>query len=565
MESMEHFSSVRDRIRIRIEKRIESLQNGYRQNIGLVGLPGIGKTHFLCSMFKTLTGRSHLVPFFLQAEKLSFDCFLESWIGALLSGLFLSQNITVPKNFSSLLQAAEFIVPKTTEKIRNLKKLVRQERNVAAVKELFSLARILAEETKKNVILMIDEFQALGKLPIPDPFALLGKEMMVDTHTLYFVTSSQPQRAKEIFHDKLSLLFGNFEVIDMVPFSFSETVEVLTSRLPGFLFSPLQKKFMIRMTDGHPAYLDLLIDQLSSPTPPEESWEVPTDYLLAAFIRELSSRKGRIALMFEKRLEACSRFAKDGSPYIQALLAISHGRHKVLAIATFLERKITETKNILQRLVQEDMVAKRGSFYVLEDPLFRFWLKHAYEVRNHCYTPDQEAICTGLKRSLREEFEQIERQERMDITARVEGLLKEFRNDVVEVDEKKFQCPYFSEIVFRPTNGRIFPLLARSGKTRWFCQIAPAPVVEEDVTAFLEELQRLRKKVQRKIMITLKGIDQNAKLMAQEAKIQLWNLRNFNALLDLYDLPKIITTDESQERGHDATDLGALAQSIHQT
>lgn len=85
-------------------------------------------------------------------------------------------------------------------------------------------------------------------------------------------------------------------------------------------------------------------------------------------------------------------------------------------------------------------------------------------------------------------------------------------------------------------------------------------VKEEDVTFFLDELKRSKKRVQRKIMIALQGIDQNAKLMAQEAGIQLWDLKDLNALFELYDLPQVIFYKEKEE---DGSTLGALAQSVH--
>ena len=83
---------------------------------------------------------------------------------------------------------------------------------------------------------------------------------------------------------------------------------------------------------------------------------------------------------------------------------------------------------------------------------------------------------------------------------------------------------------------------------------------EEDVASFLEELKRTRKNVQRKVMIILRGIDQNARLMAQQANIQLWGLRDFNALLELYNLPKVILLSEREGNG---PALGALAQSLY--
>ncbi|HXV27516.1 MAG TPA: hypothetical protein VD913_00980, partial [bacterium] len=66
-----------------------------------------------------------------------------------------------------------------------------------------------------------------------------------------------------------------------------------------------------------------------------------------------------------------------------------------------------------------------------------------------------------------------------------------------------------------------------------------------------------RKKIQRKILVALAGIDQNAKLMAQEARVQIWDLRSFNTLLDLYNLPKMILMREKH-----GSPVGAMAQSV---
>ena len=73
------------------------------------------------------------------------------------------------------------------------------------------------------------------------------------------------------------------------------------------------------------------------------------------------------------------------------------------------------------------------------------------------------------------------------------------------------------------------------------------------------------RKVQRKVLIVLGGIDQNAKLIAQEAKMQLWDLRVLNGLLDLYDLPKIILS--SHEGIHEPQEIhephvGSVAQDL---
>jgi len=50
--------------------------------------------------------------------------------------------------------------------------------------------------------------------------------------------------------------------------------------------------------------------------------------------------------------------------------------------------------------------------------------------------------------------------------------------------------------------------------------------------------------------------------MAQEAKIQLWDLCSLNELFEVYDLPKMIILPEDEEAKDEPT-LGAVAQELH--
>ncbi len=538
-------SFKRDQIRSHIDLRISAHLKGYRQNLGIIGAEGLGKSHLLAEVYHSHASSAALIPLYLNLRTLDFDHLLDRWLTALLTSAVANRNIEPSLNFQALIQTAESFIPETVQKIRQLKKWFRKgERHTAAVRELFGLASSLAEETGKKILLMMDEFQELERLQVPDPFALLGKEIMVGKETLYIVTSSKPDRIREIFRHKLSLLFGNFEVIDMAPLGFDETVQFIHQRMPQPKLSSLQKKFLIRMTDGIPVYLERFLDRFSQSPVSSEDGSLSDENFILAFFEELIGPGGNLSLLFENRLSRCNRIAKDASVFIKALLAMSSGRRKILGIATFIERKTQDTKKILQRLVQEEIIHKRGSFYILEDYLYRFWLREVYQTVLHSHAPGSSEPHAHLLRALKEAFKRIEQEEKLDITGKVESLFREFRNDLVELNQKRTRFPQFSEIAFRPTNGRVFPLFARNPDVRWICQIANQPVQEEDVHFFMEDLKRFRKKVQRKIMITLAGIDQNAKLMAQAAEIQLWDLRNFNTLLDIYDLPKIIMMKE---------------------
>lgn len=562
---------VRGDISSLIEKRIEALEKGYRQNIGLVGLSGSGKTYFLSSLFQTISVHPRFIPIYVQAEGMDLDHFADRWTGAILTGLFLSQGVQPPQTFHSLLLAADPIIPKTTDRIRALKKSLRREKSAALLKELFSISEIFAQETGKKLILMIDEFDQLDSLGVPDPFGILGKEIMVQKNTLYLVASSAPSKAREIFKEKLSMLFGNFEVLDMGRFGFEETAAFLRTRFPEIEFSESQKEFLIRITDGKPDYLELILDQLGNCLASHavrettfiknEAGEMSSNYLLESIHRELTAPYGRLEQLFQKKITACRAFGKDAAPALRVLIAMSHGRYRLNAIASAVERKIQDTKKILARLEGKDLIQRRGAFYLLEDPLFHFWLREVFEKSRHLYRPDRGMLEEELMLALKREFEKTEACERGTYERRIESLMKEFRNDSFEIDGRKIQCPQFTEMNVRASGLQPAVFMAKNSKAKWHCQLHYGQVNEDEVTAFLEDLKKYRKKPQQKILFMLRGIEQNAKLMAQEAGVQLWDLRLLNTLLDLYDLPKIVLLPE-RDTPH-GSNVGALAQGVY--
>lgn len=563
MENLLSPSLMRDRIRDCIEKRVEGLHKGFRQNVALLGPPRMGKTSLVGCILSSLHGRKTAIPIWVRADAISFDDFVQNWIGGLLSGLFLSQDVCPPPSLHSLMQASEPLIPRTVEAIRRFRRNLAQEKASNSLRELFSLPRQLSEETGKNIVLVIDEFQGLENLPAADPFGLLGKEIMVNKNTLFLVTSSMPGRAREIFQHKLSLLFGNFELIEMMPFTFQETMHFLRLRLPKRRFSKSQIKFLIHMTNGHPFYLDLILDRLEQFLSVNFDSEISQELFLRTFHAELFDSHGRLAQEFEKRLGVCGRVKKDRGVCILTLLAVAEGKRKIQAIANSLEMKSAEVAGTLQKLLQEGLIVKRGSFYVLEDPLFAFWLRHVYQTRNQFFYPSVCKLQDVLWQRLVEVYGQLEACDQQSIMSRIEILFKEFRNDTVEVNGKKFYCPYFSDIHLKSLRGNASFLRARNARVRWLCRIAEDHLTEEEMTIFLDEFKRIRKNVQRCVLVTLAGIDQNAKLMAQTAKIQLWDLRNLNVLLGLYGLPKIILLPQTVG-DRNATTVGALAQGLPQ-
>lgn len=558
---------MHEEIRSRVFKRITALEKGYRQNLGLIGLEGVGKTSLLHSIFHTLCGQSQFIPVYVNAPSIDYELFIDKWLEAMLRGVFLSQAVLPPSQLESLITAADPVIPKTVEKIKLIKKTMRREKNSTLVRDLFSLTGVLAEETSKKVILMIDEFQALQILPSSDPFAVLGKEIMIEKNTLYVVSSSEPKLAVEIFHEKLSLLFSNFEILEIGSFNPATACEYLKNAIPSYQFSPAQQRMLIHMTGAHPSYLRILVsrikDKYASFKKSDLSFEeaplsLPNEFFFDALRVELFEHYGSLSLLFEKKLQGLDA-GKDKSGCIKVLLSLSKGPSKPSDIADDVNQKASEVKKYLTRLTENNRVLKSGSFYFIEDTMFALWLRNVFAERQTLHLPGQDQNQQFVS-VLEQQLHGLIQISETNLETRLERLFRVFRDEVVSIEGKKFCCPHFSELALWPGTGKKPLLFARAQKIRWACQIFDQKIQEEDILLFQSDIKQHSKHSHKKVLIALGDIEHSAKLLSQESKIQLWFPKDLNFLFGLYRLPPTILLPR-QEANEPV--VGALAQGIY--
>lgn len=537
---------TRQQVRQTLNKRIDSFQLGYRQNIGILGNAGLGKTKLLHQVYNAYSKENQVICAFLQADSLDFQQLVDIWMGSLLTAYlrYRKKSIEGPNDCNVLIESCEMDLPKTTKLMKGILKQLQRRKFEGLVEALFSLTQVMYQETGRDILLIIDEFQHLEKLPANDPFALLGKEIMVQTHTFYLVASSKKEHAKEIFREKLSLLFGNFEVVELRAFGFEETQDYLNSHFPKTKFTEYQKQLLIVLTDGEPLYLDLICDRLKFYISPVADQMISDPLIFLTLQEELYNFKGRIHLLFENRLQSAVRNARDVSACLKTLICISKGKHKLSEISASIGRTKNETKRFLQKLIQEDCVNKRGDFFLIEDSLFCFWLSEVFDRKSHSYAPSDKRASEELYSSLQEVMEKVNHHAKLSMTARIEKVIREFRGDTLEWEEIKCKFPQFTEVLHRQTSGRFDGLEAKNEKCRWICQIANQKVQEEDVLNFMSDLKRLKKRVHAKVIFCLQGVEQNARLMAQDSKIKLYGVRDINLFLRVHNLPQIITLSE---------------------
>ncbi len=530
----------RDRVSALLEKRLDAFQKGYRQNIGIIGLPFLGKS-FLTQSFldRVVVGHPEIIPIHYVCQEFdSFERFSERWMGELLISLYRSIYKSVPDSFPILIRALKKVIPNTISRMKGIKSFTLNHRHQEAYRELLALTGEIQKEHGKKFLMVLDEFHLLTDIGLNDPFGNLGKEIMIQKETMFLVTSSQPARSLSIFREKLSLLFGNFEIIELGPFDFDEAIQFMDHHLVQLNLENELKRFLVRLTDGHPYYLDQIINRLQRTEKKDES-VTNRQLITEALTCELYETRGVLYQHFQSRFYQIAH----GRPwpfFADALLAIALGHKKLSQMNRFLHQKISHLKKIIEKLLFHEMIKKHGSFYQIHDPLFRFWLAKAYYRQRFMGERLPLARLEGFKKELNQAIEESTIEDKRELPKRIVELFLNFRNDVVELNRKKFKCPHFTEILSRPNNGRVFPVFARNGKTRWLCQVLSGRITEDDILTFLQDNKRLRGSIQKKLIIGLRGIELNAILLAQEAKIQYLDLRSLNSLLDLYDKPKIV-------------------------
>lgn len=526
----------RDQIELRLIKRVEDFERGYRQNVAVLGRSGVGKTKLIFKIFDHVRTRAGLLPVFISLGDVSAPHITAYWIRCLLTSA-----LNLPEaSLESLLESAESIIPKTCKAARHILKLQKQGNVSLAVRELFALGGQLAEELGRKVVFFLDEVLALEKFAIHDVYSIFGNRLMMEKEALFVVTSSEPRRARAIFSEKLSLLFSNFESLDVHPLGFREMNSMLDRRACGSYLSLPSRRFLFRMTDGEPRYLDALLSVLDESVCSDPKRQIGVAVLLESIIREVLEADGRISMEFQKRIASFRRSARERESLVSEAVALfAAGRLKPGALAGHLDLKITEAKKLIARMDDADWLVSSGSSHTLRDSLFRFWAAEYLAPACSGQLTDEKVRRSRWTRQLGQIYENCFESDASRVVPRLESLLKLFRTEAIILDGRKIHGAHFTEISSSNLEEGQWMIRALSAKENRFFLVSIQELKEQDVENFWASSGG-RKKPARRILVAAAGIEQNAKLFAQQNRMEIWDLRFLNQALDFYGLPKII-------------------------
>jgi len=517
-----------------LQKRISSLKEGYRQNIAIIGEENVGKTSIVYKFLDKFYD-PRIITVFLEVRPESFQDFAKRFIGALLYNFLLNSGLVLREDLGFLVSKSASYIPNTALKINSILNDLSRRKKINVITELFSLPELIHQETGKFTVLFLDEFHNLENIGIKNLYREWSKLLILQKNTLYAINSSMMFKTRVILSKQLSLLFGNFEVINVEPFDMHTSGRYLDYRLPGLKMNPGLKDFVINFTGGYPLYLELISDALFN-----KNGDIHIN--LADILEDLLfNTSGILNQRFSNYIK---RFldSPSSNDYISILYLVSSGRNRIKDIAHILHKQKKELTSRINYLLELDAITRSGDFLKVSDRLFAYWMRFVYQEKMRSLSYDAKNQKDKFRDSIEELIQEFLSQSQKPLSNRVFELLQLFEDDLMQIERKKIRLNHFREVKPLAFNYRFLKdgLLGRSSDSLWIMAIKPDALTEQDITEFSRECKKYHHKSQRKIIVTLKEVEPNARLRALEEKVWTWDLNSLNQIMDLFSKPRVV-------------------------
>lgn len=528
-----------------LKKRVLDLKDGYRQNVALVGNRCVGKSTILHNFIANLADEDVTVVY-VDLENRDMNFFLRRFTSALLSHYSQSQGLPLHEDINLLLESTQKTIPHTVQVIRKIYKDFSNGKLVTSFMGLLAIPEIFTNETGRSCVLILDEFQGLGDFGIPDVFQHLGQKIMTQKKCLYLVSSSYPQIARQILSEKLSLLFGNFEVVRVEPFDPATSQEFIGAQLKDIKITAALRNFLIDFTGGHPLYLHLICRELVNLSVFHKQSEIFIPLLTQAMENTLFHRWGVISRHFELIMQELGH-AKGIRLMPSVLISLSNGKHKIDELSKDLSAGKAPMTSQINRLMDAGIVVKNGHFHYFKDKLFRYWVKYIFQERLKGLELDFEKQKRQFQEELHSLVENFKAASCKDLSSRIVELLSCFDNEAFDLNGRRYKLPLFQEIVPWKMKGEggsdVNVIRALTSDNSWLIVFKDDPFAEADVNAVLEESRKTGKTghgPQKRLIISLNKLDANTRVRALQEKFWIWSEEEVNTLLTLFDKPYIV-------------------------
>jgi len=530
----------REEVLCTLKKRVTSLKGGYRQNLALAGPMLSGKSSILRYFIQNLNDDS-VIPLYIDLDGIDFKMFSSRFIATLLYNYLKSTGQKETSDLENLIKASRNSLPLTVQKIENVLTSVKKRLYNKAYEELLDITSVFKLETGKNCVVIIDEFHNVSNFHLKKPYQIFGKYIMVQKSTMYIVSSSQKTLLKEILTEKLSLLFGNFEVIDIDGFD-NQTACSFVSQKSGCLDKHTDiRNYFIQLAEGNPFYLDVFsmtFDAVARERGGELSSE---ECLFEALARMLYGSDAVLHQYFSNSINFFLE-KKNRKKFMPLIVSLAKGNSTIRGLKKDVGGTEKSVSLSLQALQSLDIIMNSGMFYRIADKLFEFWIRYVYALKVESMVDELDVKYLEFKELVDKDYVHYLESASKGVDEVIVDLFASFRNEKIEINSKCRRIPHLRGIEKKKKGANLFQLTCDVDRNKWVCNVKLDDIADETDISGLAEIKTSSdgKKVIRKIFIPLKGIDQNAFLLAKEQNIWVWDLKQLNRMLRLYGKYEIV-------------------------
>ncbi len=526
----------REEILATLHKRVTAVKGGYRQNLALTGPMLAGKSSILRHFLKTVRSPD-ILPVYVEMVGEDFRTFCERFMATLLYQHMRGEGNRPPVELGALREACKETIPSTVRQIDEvLISLDRRKKNVAYEK-LLDITSVFKAETGKKCVVVLDEFHNLAGFDLKKPFQVFGRFIMVQKNTMYIVSSSQKTLLKEILSKKLSLLFGNFEVIEVNGFDNQTARSFIADKTTDILIPNNIENYIIQLSQGNPFYLETILKRYAHTAKPGEDGAVkdPKECLMGSFSDLLYEANGVLNQYFSNTINFFLE-KKTRKQLIPILVSLSRGNSQIKDMQKDMGKADRELGKKLEQLQNLDLVYKSGIFYKVQDRFFEFWLKNVYGMKTDAVVDEMDVKYSEFRRSIDNDFSEYCEFNSRSVADIVSALFASFRNEMVYIGMHQRKVPFLKTVATRQVSGNTTEITGYAGGNVWVCHVKEGDIAEEADVAILSGYRAAAEgsKVNRRIMMPLNGIENNAFLLAKEHNIWVWDIEQLNRILRLF-------------------------------
>lgn len=244
--------------------------------------------------------------------------------------------------------------------------------NQLSYDEILDLPQVIANDTKKRIVVCIDEFQNINEYEDPLAFQRkLRSHWQKHTSVCYCLYGSKRHMLLDIFNDYSmpfykfgDILFlqkiGREDWIKFISERFSDTGKSISDELCGIIADRMK---------NHPYYTQQLSQQVWLRTTKESTEEIINDAFLSLI--------GQLGLLFSNIVDSLT------PKQISFLIAVSDGISNFSSTQILMKYKLgtsANIKNLRKATLERDLIDILPSNVTeIQDPAFEYWIKHVYK------------------------------------------------------------------------------------------------------------------------------------------------------------------------------------------